>query len=390
MKKIAVFTGSRAEYGLLYWVIKGLNDSPDVQLQLFVGGMHMSKTYGHTIDRIVDDGFDITDTLEMMLSSDTPVGITKSMGVALIGAADMFERHKPDILVLLGDRFEAMAIAQAAMVACIPIAHIHGGESTEGVIDEAARHSITKMSHLHFVATEEYRHRVIQLGEHPDNIFNYGAPGIDSVVKLNLARRDQLSELIDFNIDASPYFMVTYHPVTLEADGAVSALQNMLDALDQFPDHKLIITYPNSDTHGHKLIEVIEQYMTNNQDRALLVRSLGQHRYLSALKHCSMVIGNSSSGLIEAPTFNVPTVNIGNRQLGRIRGQTVIDCLDDTDSIVCAINQGLSEAFLARCETARNPYGDGTASQKIVQKLLSSDLNGIIRKSFYDLNFQLP
>ncbi len=384
MRKIAVFTGTRAEYGLLYWVLKGIDESIESELQLYVGGMHLSPEFGYTIDQIVNDGFNITEKLEFLLSSDSAVGVSKSMGLALISASEVLERNKPDLVVLLGDRFESMALAQAAMLACIPVAHIHGGEKTEGLIDEAIRHSITKMSHIHFTATEDYRRRVIQLGEHPDSVFNYGAPGIDSIVKLPLMERCKLSDSINFDV-SSPYFMVTYHPVTLDKSGGLESLINLNAVLDLYPDHKCIITYPNADTHGRKLIEVLETYKNKYPGRVLLVQSLGQLRYLSLLKYCSAVIGNSSSGLIEAPTFNIPTVNIGNRQKGRITGETVIQCGESFDEIKQAVNQALNPEFIANCKRVKNPYGDGDSSNRIVSTMLSFPLDNIVEKSFYDL-----
>lgn len=387
-RKIAVFTGTRAEYGLLHWIIKGLHDSDKVELQLIVGGMHLSPEFGYTIEQIIKDGFNICEKIEMLMSSDSAVGTSKAMGLATISAAESFERHQPDLLVLLGDRFEALAIAQAAMVACIPIAHIHGGETTEGLIDEAVRHSLTKMSHLHFVATDSYQRRVIQLGEKPETVFNYGAPGVDSIVKLELAQRQQLSTLIEFDVDNCPYFLITYHPVTLEKDGAVTAMKNMLQALEDFPDHKLIVTYPNADTNGRLLIEVLEQFQALHPQRVLLTRSLGQFRYLSLMKYCAAVIGNSSSGLIETPTFQVPTVNIGNRQRGRLCGQTVIQCDEDCQSITDAIEKALSTNFVSQCHQSVNPYGDGQSSARIVEKLESSELTDVINKSFFDVEFE--
>jgi UDP-N-acetylglucosamine 2-epimerase (non-hydrolysing)/GDP/UDP-N,N'-diacetylbacillosamine 2-epimerase (hydrolysing) len=384
MRKIAVFTGTRAEYGLLYWVLKGLEESLESELQLFVGGMHLSPEFGYTIDQIVKDGFKITEKLEFLLSSDSAVGVSKSMGLALISASEVLERNKPDLVVLLGDRFESMALAQAAMLACIPVAHIHGGETTEGLIDEAIRHSITKMSHIHFTATEDYRRRVIQLGEHPDSVFNYGAPGIDSILKLPLMERSKLSPSINFDV-SSPYFMVTYHPVTLDKSGGLESLINLNAVLDLYPDHKCIITYPNADTHGRKLIEVLETYKNKYPDRVLLVQSLGQLRYLSLLKYSSAVIGNSSSGLIEAPTFNIPTVNIGNRQKGRITGETVIQCGESFEEIKQAVNKALTSEFTAICKRVNNPYGDGDSSKKIVSTMLTFPLENIVEKSFYDL-----
>ncbi|WP_300172985.1 UDP-N-acetylglucosamine 2-epimerase [uncultured Aliivibrio sp.] len=385
MRKIAIFTGTRAEYGLLYWIIKGIAESEQVELQLYVGGMHLSPEFGKTVQQIENDGFPIAERLEFLLSSDTAVGITKSMGLALISAADAFERTKPDLLVVLGDRFESMAICQAAMVAQIPIAHIHGGETTEGLIDEAVRHSITKMSHLHFTATEEYRQRVIQLGEQPDKVYNVGAPGIDSIKRLNLLSLNALSDSIDFDIVSSPYMVVTYHPVTLSKDGAVTALKNLLSSLRDYPKHKFIITYPNADTHGRVLIELLDEFKKEFPDRVLLVQSLGQLRYLSALQYCDLVIGNSSSGLIEVPTFKVPTVNIGNRQKGRIAGDTVIHCKGDENSILSSIQLALSAEFKQQCDLTNNPYGSGEASDRILDVILNVELENLIYKKFYDI-----
>lgn len=384
MKRIAVFTGTRAEYGLLYWIIKRIHESDTFELQLLVGGMHLSPEFGMTVNQIENDGFPITDRLEFLLSSDSAVGIAKSMGLALIAAAESFSRNKPDLVVLLGDRFESMAVAQAAMVARIPIAHIHGGEATEGLIDEAVRHSITKMAHLHFTATETYRDRVIQLGEKPEHVFNFGAPGIDNITRLNLLPRTALSEAVDFNIDGN-YFLVTYHPVTLEPDGAVNSLKSLLQALDKFPKHQIIITYPNADTYGRRLLEVLDDYQVKNLSRVKLVSSLGQLRYLSLMKYCDAVIGNSSSGLIEAPSFNVPTVNIGNRQQGRVFGDTVINTDDGYESICSAISRALTPDFRDKCAGSINPYGLGKASDRILDVIERTELNDLIFKPFHDL-----
>lgn len=384
MRKIAVFTGTRAEYGLMYWIIKGLSENPLVELQLYVGGMHLSPEFGRTINQIENDGFEVTEKLEFLLSSDTSVGIAKSMGLALISAADSFHRTTPDLIVVLGDRFEAMAICQAAMVAQIPIAHIHGGETTEGLIDEAVRHSITKMAHLHFTATEEYRQRVIQLGEQPDRVYNVGAPGIDSINSLNLMSINEVSLSIDFDITSSRYMVVTYHPVTLDKDGAINSLKELISALKEYIYHKFIITYPNADTHGRALIPLLEDFKEEFPERVLLVKSLGQLRYLSVLKHCELVIGNSSSGLIEAPTFKVPTINIGNRQQGRIAGDTVIHCKGDKESIVDALKLAISDEFKEKCLLSKNPYGEGNSSQRILDIITKSSLTNMVYKRFYD------
>lgn len=385
MRKIAVFTGTRAEYGLLYWIIKGLAESEHCELQLFVGGTHLSPEFGKTIQQIEEDNFDVAEKLEFLLSSDSSVGIAKSMGLALISAADAFGRTTPDLLVVLGDRFEAMAVCQAAMVAQIPIAHIHGGETTEGLIDEAVRHSITKMSHLHFTATEQYKQRVIQLGEQPSSVFNYGAPGIDSIKKLDLLTIEEISKSLNFELSECPYMVVTYHPVTLSKHGAVEGLNSLLQVLEKYIEFKFIITYPNADTHGRELITRLEKFKNKYPDRVLLVQSLGQVRYLSALKYSSLVIGNSSSGLIEAPAFKIPTVNIGDRQKGRLSGTTVIQCSDEKNSIDNAIKKALSMEFTKVCTTSVNPYGEGDASNKILDKLLSVNLDKLLNKTFFDI-----
>lgn len=384
MRKIAVFTGTRAEYGLLYWIIKALHESERCELQLLVGGMHLSHEFGYTVNQIEQDGFPIIERMEFLLSSDSPVAICKSMGLALIAGAEALQRHQPDLLVILGDRFESMAIAQAAMVAQVPIAHLHGGETTEGLIDEAVRHSITKMAHLHFTATEEYRQRVIQLGEQSNRVFNVGAPGIDSIHRLPLLSIDDLPGAIGFELD-KPYFVVTYHPVTLASNGASESLKNLLSVLEAYKNYQLVISYPNADTHGRQLIEILDAYLKKNPQRVCLVQSLGQLRYLSVLKHCEAVLGNSSSGLIEAPTFGIPTLNIGDRQKGRLAGETVVHCGESKKAIETAMKKIINPAYQEACKQTENPYGSGNSSEEIVSKLLNEPLEGIVTKSFFDL-----
>lgn len=383
MRKIAVFTGTRAEYGLLYWIIKGLNESVDIELLLYVGGSHLSQKFGNTVRHIEEDGFRISERLDFLDFSDTPTGVAKSMASALVLAAEALQRDKPDLLVVLGDRFEVMAICQAAMLGCVPIGHIHGGETTEGLIDEAVRHSITKMSHLHFTATDAYRNRVIQLGENPQKVFNVGAPGIDSIKSLKLMDRSALTTSLGFDV-AGPFIVVTYHPVTLSKDGALIALENLLSVLAAYPELKFIITYPNADTYNQGLIAALEVFKEEHSDQVLLVRSLGQLRYLSLLKHCEAVIGNSSSGLIEAPTFLKPTVNIGCRQGGRICGGTVINSDEDIVSITKALKKALSKDFGEACLSEQNPYGSGGSSEKILDVIKSTSLDGLVMKKFYD------
>ena len=384
MRTIAVFTGTRAEYGLLSPIIKGLDKSPHADLALIVGGMHLSSEFGYTVSEIENDGIPISGRLEFLVSSETAVGISKSMGLAIISAAEYLERERPDIIVLLGDRFEAMAVAQAAMIARIPIAHIHGGEITEGSIDEAIRHSITKMSHLHFASTDEYAKRIHQLGENPDNIFNFGALGIDNIKNLELLTKEELSKSIEFSLNKK-YIIVTHHPVTLSSDSGIEGLCNLLSILDEYPDYQLIISYPNADTKNRAIIELLEKYYLKDKKRTFLTHSLGLQKYLSAVKHCELVVGNSSSGIIEAPTLGVPTVNIGDRQKGRIHGYSVLNCDDSLASIRKTMAHALSSDFRQLCKNAKNPYGDGQSSRKILEILIKFPLENIIFKQFYDL-----
>lgn len=387
MKKIAVFTGTRAEYGLLYWLMKEIESDQDLELQLIVSGMHLSPEFGYTLDTIEKDGFRVSEKVEMLLSSATDVGVAKSIGLGVIGFADALDRLRPDCLIVLGDRFEALAVAQAAMIMQIPIAHLHGGELTEGLIDEAIRHSITKMAQLHFTSAEVYRKRVIQLGEAPERVFNVGAPAIENVRRLKLLNQDELEASLEFELGDQP-LLVTYHPVTLKAGGGIESLKNLLFALDKVvPNRKLVITFPNADTHGRELIEVLQEYASRNGPRVLLIQSLGQLRYLSLMKICGAVVGNSSSGLLEAPAFGVPTVNIGIRQKGRFKPNSVVESGDELSEISAALEFALSEAHRNASKTALNPYGDGHVSEKIISVLKSKDLKSLVFKKFYDLEF---
>ncbi|WP_448563710.1 UDP-N-acetylglucosamine 2-epimerase [Thalassotalea ganghwensis] len=383
MKKIAVFTGTRAEYGLLSLILKGLKVSEKVELQLFVGGTHLSQDFGYTINHIIDDGFDITERLDFLLASDRPLAVSKSMALAQIAAAECFERHQPDMLVLLGDRFEALAVAQAAVVAGLPIAHIHGGELTEAAMDDAFRHAITKLSHWHFTATEVYRQRVIQLGEPPENVFNFGAPGIDNIKKLPLLSLDKVSEVLNIEL-SKPYMLVTYHPETLSDLPVEQGMRALLNAIDRFPSYQVLVTYPNADADGRIIMAELEAYAQRNQGRVFLFRSIGQLNYLSAMRHASLVIGNSSSGIIETPSFNIPTVNIGDRQKGRISSDSVIDVKRDEQAIVEGIDKALSDDFLNKIKALPNPYGDGHACEKIVKQLIEQPFPNKIKR-FYDL-----
>lgn len=382
MRKICVVTGTRAEYGLLYWLMKDLQSDPGLELQLIVTGMHLSPEFGLTYKEIEKE-FVITRKIEMLLSSDTAVGISKSMGVAQISFAEAYEELKPDVVVVLGDRFEIFSAAAAAMISRIPIAHIHGGETTEGAFDEAIRHSITKMSHLHFVATEGYRQRVIQLGEDPEKVFNFGAPGLDSIQNLHLLSRDNLEKEIGFKL-GKKNLLVTFHPVTLESNTAQEQFQQLLRALDGLNDTKMIFTKANADTDGREINAMIDEFVAARPDKTIAFASLGQLRYLSALQYIDAVVGNSSSGLIEAPSFKIGTINIGDRQKGRIKAASVIDCAPEANAISNAIQQLYSADYRQSLGDISNPYGTGGASKKIADVLRTHSLQHILKKHFFD------
>ena len=321
----------------------------------------------------------------MLLSSDTPVGITKSMGVAMIGFSDALNQLKPDLLLVLGDRYEMFVAAASAMIARIPIAHLHGGESTEGMIDESIRHSITKMAHLHFVAAEKYRQRVIQLGEQPENVYQVGGLGIDNILRLKLLSRSQLEDELDFRL-AKRNLLITFHPVTLEDSTSTDQMQELLTALEKLNDVGLIFTMPNADTDGRILFKQINDFCESHP-MARAYTSLGQLRYLSCIKHVDGVIGNSSSGLLEVPSFRKGTVNIGDRQRGRLCAESVINCLADSVSITESIEHLFSPSFLAILPKVKNPYGDGGASAAIVNNLEQKSFDNLLKKSFFDLNY---
>ena len=382
-RKICVVTGTRAEYGLLYWLMKEIQEDKDLELQLIVTGMHLSPEFGLTYKEIEKD-FKIDKKIEMLLSSDTAVGISKSMGLAQISFAEVYDELCPDILVVLGDRYEIFSAVSAAMIARIPIAHLHGGETTEGAFDESIRHSITKMSHLHFTATDEYKNRVIQLGEQPDKVFNVGGLGIDNIKKLKLLSRKEFEESIDFKLNKKN-ILVTFHPVTLEDSTASAQFKNILDALDELKDTNIIFTKANSDTDGRIINSMIDEYVQNNRDKSVGFTSLGQLRYLSALQYIDAMVGNSSSGLIEAPTFKVATINIGDRQKGRIMADSVINCSSDIVSMRNALAKLYSSEFNKVLSNVCNPYGNGGASKKIKDAIKKVSLDNILKKSFYNI-----
>lgn len=384
-RKICVVTGSRAEYGLIRWVMQGIAEAHDLELQTIATGMHLSPEFGLTWHDIDGDGFIIHRKVEMLTSSDTPVGIAKSMGLGMIGFADALADLRPDLLVVLGDRFEIFAAVAAAMAARIPIAHIHGGETTEGVIDEAIRHSITKMSQLHFVATEMYRRRVIQLGEIPERVFLVGGLGVDAIKRIKLLDRPALEASLGCSL-ANKSLLVTFHPVTLEKATAQSQMEELLEALSGLDDTQLIFTQPNADPDGRMLFRQIENFVATNHN-ARVYKSLGQLRYLSCIAQVDGVIGNSSSGLLEVPTFRKGTIDIGDRQRGRLQAESVIHCAPDREAIRAALMRLYSPEFQSSLINVRNPYGEGGASEKIVETLRSFTLSNLLKKSFHDLSF---
>lgn len=381
-KKIAVFTGTRADYGLLYWLLKDIQENATLTLQLIVSGSHLSPEFGNTFEQIERDGFSIDEKVEMLLSSNSAVGTAKSVGLGIIGYAEALDRLKPDVLVILGDRSEALAIAQTAAILKIPLLHIHGGEITEGAYDDAFRHAITKLSHIHCTATETYKQRVIQMGEMPNSVYNVGAIGLDHIRRSTLMTPEQLSSDLNFDLN-HPYFLVTYHPVTLADEPAIETFNALLTSLEQFPQHNVIITYPNADNGSREIISLIQDYARQSKGKVLAIASLGQVRYLSCVKYATAVIGNSSSGIIEVPSFNVPTVNIGTRQQGRLAAQSVIHCQPDSLSITTAINKAVLLLPQLQLTPVTNPYGQGQASPLIVKLLTTTPLKPT--KSFYDL-----
>ena len=381
-RKICVVTGTRAEYGLLYWLMKEIEADHELQLQLVVTGMHLSPEFGLTY-REIEKEFCIDKKVEMLLSSDTSVGISKSMGLAQISFAEVYEELKPDMLVVLGDRYEIFSAVSAAMIACIPIAHLHGGESTEGAFDESIRHSITKMSHLHFVAADEYKNRVIQLGENPNRVFNVGGMGIENIKRLNLLSKEDFEKSIDFRLNRKN-ILVTFHPVTLEKSTAKEQFSQLLDAIDELKDTNIIFTKANSDTDGRIINKMIDEYVVSHSQKSVAFSSLGQLRYLSALQYMDAVVGNSSSALIEAPSFKVGTINIGDRQKGRIKAKSIIDTRPIKKDILNAFEILYSKEFKLLLQDLKNPYGDGCASEKIIKIIKKIELDNILKKSFYD------
>ena len=383
-RKICIVTGTRAEYGLLRWLMHSIKDDPSLELQIIATGMHLSPEFGLTYREIEKDGFVIDRKVEMLMSSDTPVGITKSMGLGMIGFADALDGLKPDLLVVLGDRFELLSAVSAALVARIPVAHIHGGETTEGAIDESIRHSITKMSHLHFTAAEEYKRRVIQLGENPQNVFLVGGLGVDVIKKLKLLEKPALEDFLKFQFGVKN-LLVTFHPATLEKVPAENQMAELLSALSELKDTCIFFTMPNADAGGRKLLNMVNEFAKQHSN-ACAHFSLGQLAYFSCVQFVDGVVGNSSSGLLEIPSFKKGTVNIGDRQKGRLKAKSVIDCLPERQDILVAIKKLYSFEFRASLSALQNPYGEGGASEKILEVIKSRSFNNLVKKVFFDVN----
>lgn len=385
MKRICILTATRAEYGLLKPIITKLMSVTEFDVRIVVTGAHLSPEFGLTYKEIESDGMLIDKKIEILLSADTPSAISKSMGLAMISFADYFEELKPDMLIVLGDRYETLAVCSVAMNQRIPIAHLYGGETTEGAVDESIRHAITKLSYLHFTSTEKYRQRVIQLGENPERVFCVGAIGIENILKEKLLSKEGLEESLHFKLD-KPYAVVTFHPVTLEGDYAKEQFQALLDACRSHGYMKFIFTRANADAKGRIINKMIDMFVKENEN-AVVYTSLGMRRYLSALRYCSMVIGNSSSGLLEAPSFGIPTVNIGDRQKGRIQADSVINCSPVYEEIIDSMELALSNEFIGKAKKTINPYGDGDTSSKVISVLKKFVLEDRVnlKKKFFDI-----
>jgi GDP/UDP-N,N'-diacetylbacillosamine 2-epimerase (hydrolysing) len=386
-RKVCVVTGTRAEFGLLRYLMQDIIDTENIDLQVIATGTHVSNEHGLTILEIEQAGIKVDYTVEMLLSADTPVAITKSMGIGLIGFADAFSALKPDLVLVLGDRFELFSAVSSALIAKIPVAHLHGGETTEGAFDEAIRHSITKMSHLHFVANAAYQRRVIQLGEDPERVVLVGGLGVDAIKRTTLLCREDLEASLGFKLGANN-LLITFHPVTLDRESSTTQMTHLLNALDQLKDTHLIFTLPNADTGGRELAEMLEVFATN-RSHVRVFESLGHLRYLSCLQFVDGVIGNSSSGLAEAPSMGIGTVNIGDRQKGRLSANSVIHCSPTYEHILEALLYLKSDQFQTSLSSITNPYGDGGACQKIVDVIKKHPLERLLKKTFYDVQFRI-
>lgn len=384
MRKICIVTGTRAEYGLLSRLMRFIEEDVDLQLQIIATNMHLSPEFGLTYREIEKDGFKINKKVEMLLSADTSSSVAKSLGLGIIGFADAYTDLQPDMIIVLGDRYEILGAVSTALLFRIPVAHISGGDVTEGAYDDSIRHAVTKMSHLHFTTTEEYRNRVIQLGENPSRVYNVGSIGLDNIRNMNLLSREAFEESIGFRL-GERNLLVTFHPVTLERHTAADQFSDLLEALDKSGAH-IIFTKPNSDSDGRVIISMIDDFVEHHPEKSVSFLSLGYLRYLSALQYVDAVIGNSSSGIVEAPSFGIPTVNIGDRQKGRIRSESVIDCEPDKESIGEAIKKAFSSDFKEVASRAINPYEKNGTVYEILDVIKNTDISSLIPKKFYDLS----
>ncbi|MCX7758679.1 MAG: UDP-N-acetylglucosamine 2-epimerase [bacterium] len=384
--RVCVFTGARSDYGIMKPLLKRIYKDILFDLILVVSGMHLSREFGMTVDDIERDGFKIFHKVEILVSSDTPFGMLKSMGIGLVSFSEVLSHINPDFVILLGDRFETLAFAISCFVLKIPIVHLYGGEITEGALDDSFRHSITKMSWLHFTATEEYRKNVIQLGEDPSRVFNVGALGLDNISKLKLLSKKQVEKMINRKFKKRN-FLITYHPATLDECSIEEQVRNLIMAIDSFNDTLFIFTKSNADFGGRLINDLLSNYVNSNPEKAVLFDSMGELLYLSTMKYVDLVIGNSSSGIIEAPSFKIPTINIGNRQSGRIKAKSVIDCSNDYRDIIKAINIGLDPDFRRSLREMTNPYGDGKSAEKIIKIIKKNFTQRDFKKKFYKVRF---
>lgn len=386
IKKICVITGTRAEYGLLKPLIDEIKKCAEFELQLIVTGMHLSQEFGETYRAIEADGQKINKKIEMLLSTDTPAAITKSMGLAQIGFADALKELMPDLIVVLGDRYEILSAVSSALIFGIPVAHLHGGEITEGAFDDAIRHAISKMSHLHFTSTKSHKDRVIQMGENPDKVFNVGAIGLDNIKNMKLLSQIDLEETLGVKLKERN-LLIAYHPVTMEGDSSKEYFANLLKALDDIEGNvMLFFTYANSDTYGRVINNMIDEYVAINAEKAVAYKSLGSLKFLSLMSYVDAIVGNSSSGIIEAPSLHVPTVNIGNRQKGRTCAESVIHCGYAVDEVSKSINTACSASFQKHTQNCKNPYGGGNTANEIISIFKDCNFDELNFKSFYNID----
>lgn len=375
-KKICVFTGSRAEYGLLKPLLEKIKEEPDFSLQILVSGMHLSPEFGLTFRDIEEDGFEINEKVEILLSSDSFAGMSKSIGLGIISFTDSLLRLNPDMVLILGDRFEALACAISAYTLRIPILHLYGGETTEGSLDDGYRNAISQLSTIDFTSTEVYREKLIRKGKSEDRVFNVGALGIDNIRKIRLLSKSEVEKKLGIKF-SKRNFLITYHPETKKGEVNQRNFEELLKVLAELRDIFLIFTASNADSEGRLINSMINDFVTKNRDKSVKFTNLGQLFYLSVMKHVTAVIGNSSSGIIEAPSLKVPTINIGDRQKGRVKAKSIIDCEPEYHKIKEALNLLNSKEFNEQVKRVQNPYGDGRSADRIVKILKSLELKNV-------------